>query len=58
MGRKAYDLLHVYCTTGVKPKLVQLAEANRRSLSAQIQYMIESMYKEQFSSTSETTTKE
>lgn len=38
---KNFDTLHVYCTKGVRAKLVELAEANRRSLSSEIQVLIE-----------------
>ena len=41
---KAYDTLHIYCTPGVRAKLVKLANADRRSLSSEVQKLIEQAY--------------
>lgn len=41
---KNLNTLHIYCTDGVKEKLEKLAEADRRSLSAEVQMLIEQAY--------------
>lgn len=41
---KNLNTLHVYLTDGVKEKLQKLAEADRRSLSAEVQVLIEQAY--------------
>lgn len=41
-----YDTIHIYAGTGVKSKLQRLAKRNRRSMSAEVQYLIETAYEE------------
>lgn len=36
--------LHIYCTDETRQKLEQLAEANRRSLSNEVQVLIDQAY--------------
>jgi hypothetical protein len=48
--KKALDHLHIYCPTKLRIKLMQLAEANHRSMSAEVQMMIEEAYKRRFPS--------
>lgn len=39
-----YDTIHIYATKGVRKKLETLAEMNKRSMSAQIQVLIETEF--------------
>lgn len=43
-----YDLLHIYCKRGFKPMLAQLAEADCRSLSAEVQALVAEEYRKRF----------
>ena len=45
---KKYETLHIYSTKGVRAKLERLAEAHRRSLSAEVQVLIEDAYERRF----------
>lgn len=40
-----YDTIHIYATKGVRRKLEIIAEMNKRSMSAQVQTLIEEAYK-------------
>lgn len=39
-----YDTIHIYATKGVRKKLEIIAEMNKRSMSAQVQTLIEEAY--------------
>lgn len=49
-SKKQYDAMHVYCTGGTRQKLQELAEAERRSLSAEVQQLIEEAHARRFGS--------
>ncbi len=38
------SVLHVYCKDGTKPMLVALAKRHKRTLSAEVQYLIAQAY--------------
>jgi hypothetical protein len=54
MKKTVYDTLHIYGTKGIRAKLEALAGANRRSLSAEMQVLIEEAYEQRFTAPSPT----
>jgi len=42
--------LHVYCRDGAKPMLVALAKRHKRTLSAEVQYLISQAYEREIGS--------
>ena len=51
------DSLHIYCTKTVRQKLAELAEINHRSLSSEVQAMIEQAYAKYVSAANSSLTK-
>ena len=48
---KTTDTLHIYCTPGIREKLEKMAAANKRSMSAEVQVLIERAFENQFKKT-------
>lgn len=42
------DNLHIYCPDTIRKKLHKLAEANHRSMSAEVQMLIDEAYAKRF----------
>lgn len=49
-AKKHLDAMHIYCTGDTRRKLHELAEAERRSLSAEVQQLIEEAHARLFGS--------
>jgi hypothetical protein len=43
-----HDLMHIYCKKGIKEMIARLADRNRRSMSSEVQYLIEQAHKKTF----------
>lgn len=44
---KGYEVLHVYCKDGTKPMLKALAKRHKRSLSAEVQFLISQAFEDE-----------
>jgi len=49
--RKHFDTLHIYCTGDARKKLTDLAALERRSLSMEVQALIDEAHKKRFGKT-------